>query len=47
VFVVDEQDGMGQRDAGVMDVAMVSADTMMTSPEKSAVLAEVVMEQLE
>jgi hypothetical protein len=46
VFVVDERDGMGQRDAGDMDVAVVSADTMMTSPGKSKALAEVVMREM-
>ena len=39
-FVVDE------RDVGGMDVAVVSADTMMTSTGKSKMLAEVVMGQL-
>lgn len=46
VFVVDERDGLGLRDVGDMGVAVVSADTMMTSPGKSKALAEVVMEQM-
>ena len=46
VFVVDERDGLGLRDVGGMDVAVVSADTMMTSVGKSKVLAEVVMRRL-
>jgi LPPG:FO 2-phospho-L-lactate transferase len=46
VFIVDERDGLGLRDMGDMDVAVVSADTMMTSPGKSKALAEVVMEQM-
>jgi len=46
VFVVDERDGLGLRDVGDMDVDVVSADTMMTSPGMSKALAGVVMEQL-
>ncbi|MCD4816727.1 MAG: 2-phospho-L-lactate transferase [Methanosarcinales archaeon] len=46
VFVVDERDGLGLRDVGDMDVDVVSADTMMTSPGKSKALAGVVMGQL-
>jgi len=46
VFVVDERDGLGQRDVEGMDVAVVSADTMMTSAEKSKALAKVVMGQM-
>lgn len=46
VFVVDERDRLGLRDVGCMDVAVVSADTLMTSAEKSALLAEVVMKEM-
>jgi hypothetical protein len=52
VFVVDERDGLWLRDVGDMGdmgdmgVAVVSADTMMTSPGKSKALAEVVMGQM-
>jgi LPPG:FO 2-phospho-L-lactate transferase len=46
VFVLDERDGLGQRDVGDMDVAVVSADTMMTSAGKSKALAGVVMGQM-
>ena len=46
VFVVDERDGLGLRGVGEMGVAVVSADTMMTSTGKSKMLAEVVMGQL-
>jgi LPPG:FO 2-phospho-L-lactate transferase len=46
VFVVDERDGVGQRDAGDMGVAVVSADTMMTSAGKSKVLAGEVVRQM-
>jgi hypothetical protein len=46
VFVVDERDGLGLRDVGDMDVAVVSADTMMTTAGKSKALAEVVMGEM-
>jgi LPPG:FO 2-phospho-L-lactate transferase len=46
VFVVDERDGLGLQDVGDMNVDVVSADTMMTSPGKSKALAGVVMGQL-
>jgi LPPG:FO 2-phospho-L-lactate transferase len=46
VFVVDERDGLGLRDVEGMGVAVVSADTMMTSAEKSKALAKVVIGQL-
>ncbi|MBW6517771.1 MAG: 2-phospho-L-lactate transferase [ANME-2 cluster archaeon] len=46
VFVVDERDGLGLRDVEGMGVAVVSADTLMTSAEKSKVLAEVVIGQM-
>ncbi|MDF1531440.1 MAG: 2-phospho-L-lactate transferase, partial [ANME-2 cluster archaeon] len=46
VFVVDERDGVGLRDVEGMGVAVVSADTMMTSAGKSKGLAEVVMSEM-
>ncbi|MCK4938584.1 MAG: 2-phospho-L-lactate transferase [Methanosarcinales archaeon] len=46
VFVIDERDGLGLRDVEDMNVAVVSADTMMTTPEKSSALAEVVMREM-
>ncbi|MDF1556905.1 MAG: 2-phospho-L-lactate transferase [ANME-2 cluster archaeon] len=46
VFVVNERDGLGLRDVEDMDLEVVSADTMMTSPEKSKVLAEVVIREI-
>ena len=46
VLVVDEQDGLGLRDLRGMDVAVVSADTMMTSVGKSKAMAGVVMGEM-
>jgi len=46
VFIVDEQDGPGRSDLKNVGVTMVIADTIMTTAEKSAALARVVMEQL-
>jgi LPPG:FO 2-phospho-L-lactate transferase len=46
VFVVDERDGLGQRNVGDVGVAVVCADTMMTSPGKSKALAGVVMREM-
>ena len=40
------RDGLEQPDVGDMDVAMVSADTMMTLPGKSKALAEVMMREI-
>lgn len=45
VFVVDERDGLGQRDVEGMGVDLVVADTMMASEEKCKALADVVMGQ--
>jgi len=46
VFIVDEQDGLGRSGMKDVGVNMVISDTIMTTPEKSAALARVVMEQL-
>jgi len=46
VFIVDEQDGVGRTGLKDFGGKMVSADTIMTAPEKSTALARVVMEQL-
>lgn len=46
VFIVDERDGPGTTDMRAMDCEMVRTDTVMTTLEKSADLAGVVMEQL-
>ncbi|MBE0525262.1 MAG: 2-phospho-L-lactate transferase [Methanosarcinales archaeon] len=46
VFIVDEQDGPGRSGMKDVGVKMVIADTIMTTPEKSAALARIVMEQL-
>jgi len=39
-------DGLEQPDVGDMDVAMVSADTMMTLPGKSKALAKVMRREI-
>jgi LPPG:FO 2-phospho-L-lactate transferase len=46
VFIVDEQDGPERSGLKELGVNLVIADTIMTTPEKSAALARVVMEQL-
>jgi len=46
VFIVDEQNGLGRSGLKDVGVNIVIADTIMTTPEKSAALARVVMEQL-
>jgi LPPG:FO 2-phospho-L-lactate transferase len=46
VFIVDEQDGFGRSGLKDMGVNLVIADTIMTTLEKSAALARVVMEHL-
>lgn len=44
VFIIDERDGQSEMDD--MNIAIVTADIMMTTPQKSAALASVVMDHL-
>jgi LPPG:FO 2-phospho-L-lactate transferase len=46
VFIIDERDGMVSRDINDQDVLVISADTMMSSCEKSTALAGVVLEHM-
>jgi LPPG:FO 2-phospho-L-lactate transferase len=46
VFIIDERDGMVSRDINDQDVLIISADTMMSSYEKSTALAGVVLEHM-
>ncbi|MCD4844450.1 MAG: 2-phospho-L-lactate transferase [Methanosarcinales archaeon] len=46
IFIIDEQDMEMKSNIKNMDFAVITADTMMTSPKKSAALARVVLQQL-
>ncbi len=46
IFIIDEQDREMKSNIRDMDFAVITADTMMTSPKKSAGLARVVLQQL-
>ncbi len=46
IFIIDEQDREMKSNIKNMDFAIITADTMMTSPKKSAALARVVLQQM-